>query len=135
MSCTGAQWQTRASQEDVHKRCARQNQASRCTSASKRAQAPPISESMARTAGDRASQCSDGSPCHSCRSLLECPAPHMCHLAPHDQPGCQSDHGMAEAVTGVLGSAQFPASITAPATFGYSASPDNVTCWHIMVLQ
>src|SRR6266567_4335188 len=27
------------------------------------------------------------------------------------------------------------ASITASATFGYSASPDNVTCWHIMALQ
>src|SRR5882724_1960261 len=29
----------------------------------------------------------------------------------------------------------FRASITASATFGYSASPDNVTCWHIMALQ
>src|SRR6266851_3315222 len=28
-----------------------------------------------------------------------------------------------------------PASITASATFGHSASPDNVTCWHIMALQ
>ena len=27
------------------------------------------------------------------------------------------------------------ASITASATFGHSASPDNVTCWHIMVWQ
>ncbi len=27
------------------------------------------------------------------------------------------------------------ASITASATFGHSASPDNVTCWHIMALQ
>jgi hypothetical protein len=27
------------------------------------------------------------------------------------------------------------ASIMASATFGHSASPDNVTCWHIMVLQ
>ena len=29
----------------------------------------------------------------------------------------------------------FSASITASATFGHSASPDNVTCWHTMVLQ
>jgi len=27
------------------------------------------------------------------------------------------------------------ASITASATFGRSASPDNVACWHIMTLQ
>jgi antitoxin ParD1/3/4 len=27
------------------------------------------------------------------------------------------------------------ASITASATFGHSAAPDNVTCWHIMVWQ
>jgi hypothetical protein len=27
------------------------------------------------------------------------------------------------------------ASITASATFGHSASPGNVTCWHIMALQ
>jgi len=27
------------------------------------------------------------------------------------------------------------ASITASATFGHSASPDNGTCWHIMALQ
>ena len=27
------------------------------------------------------------------------------------------------------------ASITASATFGHSASPDNVTCWYIMALQ
>jgi hypothetical protein len=27
------------------------------------------------------------------------------------------------------------ASITASATFGHSASPDNVTYWHIMALQ
>jgi len=27
------------------------------------------------------------------------------------------------------------ASITASATFGHSASPNNVTCWHIMALQ
>ena len=27
------------------------------------------------------------------------------------------------------------ASITASATFGLSASPDNVTCWHIISLQ
>jgi NAD(P)-dependent dehydrogenase (short-subunit alcohol dehydrogenase family) len=30
---------------------------------------------------------------------------------------------------------QLEASITASATFGHSASPDNVTCWHIMALQ
>ena len=29
----------------------------------------------------------------------------------------------------------FPASITASATFGHSASPDNVTCGHSMALQ
>ena len=27
------------------------------------------------------------------------------------------------------------ASITASATFGHSASPDDGTCWHIMALQ
>jgi uncharacterized membrane protein YcjF (UPF0283 family) len=27
------------------------------------------------------------------------------------------------------------ASITASATFGHSASPDNVTCWYIITLQ
>jgi len=27
------------------------------------------------------------------------------------------------------------ASITASATFGHSAEPDNVTCWHIISLQ
>ena len=30
---------------------------------------------------------------------------------------------------------QYQASITASATFGHSASPDNVTWWHTMVLQ
>src|SRR5215471_9253178 len=33
----------------------------------------------------------------------------MCHLSTQDQYVCQSTHGIAEAVTGVLGSAQFPA--------------------------
>src|SRR4029453_15506572 len=33
----------------------------------------------------------------------------MCHLSPQDQHVCQSHHGIAEAVTGVLGSAKFPA--------------------------
>src|SRR5713101_5864553 len=32
----------------------------------------------------------------------------MCHLSPQDQHVCQSNHGIAEAVTGVLGGAQFP---------------------------
>ncbi len=32
----------------------------------------------------------------------------MCHLSPQDQHVCQSHHGIAEAVTGVLGRAQFP---------------------------
>src|SRR6516165_109097 len=34
----------------------------------------------------------------------------MCHLSPQDQYICQSNQGIAEAVTGVLGSAQFSAS-------------------------
>src|SRR5947207_15963262 len=42
-----------------------------------------------------------------CRSVLECTAPKMCHLSTEDQYGCQSNHGIAEAVTGVLGGAQF----------------------------
>ena len=33
------------------------------------------------------------------------------------------------------GVAEFGASITASATFGHSASPNNITCWHIMALQ
>src|SRR5215475_6793137 len=32
----------------------------------------------------------------------------MCHLSPQDQHVCQSHHGIAEAITGVLGRAQFP---------------------------
>src|SRR5713101_7014012 len=32
----------------------------------------------------------------------------MCHLSQKDQYVCQSNHGIAEAVTGVLGRAQFP---------------------------
>src|SRR5712664_3901474 len=50
----------------------------------------------------------DGYPCQSCRSVLEYPAPQMCHLSPQDQHVCQSNHGIAEAVTSVLGGAQFP---------------------------
>jgi hypothetical protein len=71
--------------------------------------APQISESLERTSCDSSSHCRDGHPCESCRSLLECPAPQMCHLSPQDQHVCQSHHGIAEAATGVLGSAQFPA--------------------------
>src|SRR5262245_62388480 len=33
----------------------------------------------------------------------------MCHLSPQDQYVCQSNHRIAEAVTGVLGDAQFSA--------------------------
>src|SRR5262249_43502010 len=33
----------------------------------------------------------------------------MCHLSPQDQHVCQSNHRIAEALTGVLGGAQFPA--------------------------
>src|SRR5215471_19889310 len=33
----------------------------------------------------------------------------MCHLSTKDQYICQSHHGIAAAVTGVLGGAQFPA--------------------------
>src|SRR5262252_763288 len=32
----------------------------------------------------------------------------MCPLSPQDQHVCQSHHGIAEAVTGILGSTQFP---------------------------
>src|SRR5215471_7291496 len=35
----------------------------------------------------------------------------------------------------VICAVKISASITASATFGHSASPDNVTCWHTMVLQ
>ena len=52
--------------------------------------------------------CRDGYPCQSCRSVLECPAAKMCHLSTKDQYVCQSHHRIAEAVTGVLGRAQFP---------------------------
>ena len=62
----------------------------------------------ARTSCDSSNHCRDGYPCQSCRSVLECPAPKMCHLSTKDQYICQSNHGIAEAVTGVLGGAQFP---------------------------
>jgi hypothetical protein len=62
---------------------------------------------MARTSCDSAYHCRDGYPCQSCRSVLECPAPKMCDLSTEDQYVCQSNHGIAEAVTGVLGGAQF----------------------------
>src|SRR5262245_44755009 len=62
---------------------------------------------MARTSCDSAYHCRDGYPCQSCRSVLECPAPKMCGLSTEDQYVCQSNHGIAEAVTGVLGGAQF----------------------------
>ncbi len=41
--------------------------------------------------------------------------------------------GNGEGIEGLRGKKL--ASITASATFGHSASPDNVTCWHIMALQ
>src|SRR6266446_6506271 len=63
---------------------------------------------MEGTSCDSSSHCRDGYPCQSCRSVLECPTPKMCHLSPQDQHVCQSNHGIAEAVTGVLGRAQFP---------------------------
>src|SRR5229473_6939153 len=63
---------------------------------------------MAGTSCDSSDHCRDGHPCQSYRSVLECPAPQMCHLSPQDQHVCQSHHGIAEAVTGVLGRAQFP---------------------------
>src|SRR6266568_6969185 len=63
---------------------------------------------MARTSCDSSYHCRDGHPCQSCRSVLECPAPKMCNLSTEDQYVCQSHQGIAEAVTGVLGGAQFP---------------------------
>src|SRR6266699_2764277 len=63
---------------------------------------------MEGTSCDSSDHCRDGYPCQSCRSVLECPAPQMCHLSPQDQHVCQSNHRIAEAVTGVLGGAQFP---------------------------
>src|SRR6266700_6953928 len=62
---------------------------------------------MARTSCDSAYHCRDRYPCQSCRSVLECPAPKMCHLSTKDQYICQSNQGIAEAVAGVLGGAQF----------------------------
>src|SRR6266446_3974721 len=63
---------------------------------------------MEGTSCDSSYHCRDGYPCQSCRSVLECPAPQMCRLSPQDQHVCQSHHWIAEAVTGVLGGAQFP---------------------------
>src|SRR6266581_5711636 len=63
---------------------------------------------MARTSCNSSYHCRDGHPCQSCRSVLECPAPKMCNLSTEDQYVCQSNQGIAEAVTGVLGGAQFP---------------------------
>src|SRR5215813_3497861 len=63
---------------------------------------------MARTSCDSSDHCRDGHPCQSCRSVLSCPAPQMCHLSTEDQYVCEIHQGIAEAVTSVLGSAQFP---------------------------
>src|SRR6266446_8822515 len=63
---------------------------------------------MARTSCNSSYYCRDGHPCQSCRSVLKCPAPKMCHLSKKDQYVCQINQGIAEAVTGVLGGAQFP---------------------------
>src|SRR6266478_5722746 len=62
---------------------------------------------MEGTSCDSSDHCRDGYPCQSCRSVLECPASKMCHLSKKDQYVCQSNQGIAEAVTGVLGDAQF----------------------------
>ena len=43
-------------------------------------------------------------------------------------------HGLAKPPH-IIAAVLRAASITASATFGHSASPDNVTCWHIMALQ
>src|SRR2546429_6076348 len=64
---------------------------------------------MEGTSCDSSYHCRDGHPCQSCRSVLECPAAQMCHLSTKDQYVCQSNHRIAEAVTGVLGGAQFSA--------------------------
>src|SRR6266446_7494843 len=64
---------------------------------------------MERTSCDSSYYCRDGHPCQSYRSVLECTTPKMCHLSKKDQYVCQSNHRIAEAVTGVLGDAQFPA--------------------------
>src|SRR2546421_10273432 len=64
---------------------------------------------MEGTSCDSSYHCRDGYPCQSCRSVLECPASKMCHLSTKDQYVCQSNHRIAEAVTSVLGSAQFSA--------------------------
>src|SRR5438876_1516108 len=62
---------------------------------------------MEGTSCDSSYHCRDGYPCQSCRSVLECPASKMCHLSKKDQYVCQSNQRIAEAVTGVLGDAQF----------------------------
>jgi len=49
-ACPGAQGHTRTTEADVQKRCARQGETYRVTSAEKRSKAPHISESMAGTA-------------------------------------------------------------------------------------
>src|SRR5919201_1513742 len=79
------------------------------TSTLKRAQAPQISESMEGASCDSSDHCRDGYPGQSCRSVLSCTTPKMCHLSTKDQYVCQSNQGIAEAVTGVLGGAQFSA--------------------------
>src|SRR5215208_2104523 len=63
---------------------------------------------MERTSCDSAYHCRAGHPCQSYRSVLECPAPKMCHLSTEDQYVCEINQGIAKAVTGVLGGTQFP---------------------------
>jgi hypothetical protein len=63
---------------------------------------------MERTSCDSSYHCRDGHPCQSCRSVLACPAPKMCHLSTEDQYVCEINQGGAEAVTCLLGGAQFP---------------------------
>src|SRR6476660_2487236 len=62
---------------------------------------------MERTSCDSSYHCRDGHPCQSCRSVLQFTSPKMCHLSTKDQYICQINQGIAEAVTGVLGGAQF----------------------------
>src|SRR6266446_4342246 len=62
---------------------------------------------MEGTSCDSSYHCRDGYPCQSCRSVLSCPAPKMCYLSKKDQYVCQSNQGIAEAVTCLLGGAQF----------------------------
>ena len=63
---------------------------------------------MERASCDSSDHCRDGYPCQSCRSILECTAPQMCHLSTEDQYVCEIHQGIAEALTSVLGRAQFP---------------------------